>query len=119
MTTQARVRVAIEGAPTARAALQALRAALRAVEDGSAPSGAWLFDVDVSERPALTAKQSDILTAIIEYRKEHGSYPTIRELCRIVGIKSTNNMHEHLGRMSKKGYVTMGDRVHRGIVLID
>lgn len=53
----------------------------------------------------LTPKQWKVLEAIIEYKEEHQVAPTVRELCRIVGLTSTSTMHGYLERLRAAGVI--------------
>ena len=119
--SSASVRVTVAGAPDRRAARLALQAALDRVEDEDEPV-AIDHEFDVPERgplAVLTARQGDILAAIRSYHRQHGQSPSQRELCALVGLRSTNGLHEQLVRLCKKGYVRLLLGVHRGIRLVD
>lgn len=46
-----------------------------------------------------------ILGAIVSYIKEHGYAPTVREICDMVGLKSTSSVQSHLIRMLADGVI--------------
>lgn len=54
----------------------------------------------------MTKTRERILAAISTHWQENGYAPTTRELCNIVGIKSTATMHGHLRRLRNKGMIT-------------
>ncbi len=64
----------------------------------------------------LTDKERDIL-AYIRDRLTDSVPPTVREICRDLGIKSTSSAHRYLKSLEAKGYITMGDRENRTIRL--
>lgn len=45
----------------------------------------------------------EILTFIIEYIQKHGYSPSVREIGKGVGVKSTSNVHAHLHKMFDAG----------------
>ncbi len=55
---------------------------------------------------ALTERQTVVLAAIAEYIRENGFSPTLREIGKLVGIRSTNGVNDHLLRLMAKGYLT-------------
>ena len=65
----------------------------------------------------LTDKERDIL-AYIKDRLADSVPPTVREICRDLGIKSTSSAHRYLKSLEAKGYITMGDRENRTIRLV-
>ena len=50
-----------------------------------------------------------ILTAIITYIEEHGYPPTNREICDMVGLKSTSTVYSHLLKMKDLGMIETDD----------
>ncbi len=59
----------------------------------------------------LSEKQRQVLHTILDYTKDHGYPPTVRELCELTNLKSTSTMHGHLQRLERDGYIV---RVHGG-----
>ncbi|CAJ2235357.1 repressor LexA [Fructilactobacillus sanfranciscensis] len=51
-------------------------------------------------------KQMDILRFIYDNVREHGYPPTVREICKEVGLSSTSTVHGHLSRLEKKGFIS-------------
>ena len=66
----------------------------------------------------LTDRQRAILVWINEYIAAHGFSPTIRELVRAFGFKSTNGAVCHLQPLRTKGYVTWLDGSPRTLRVI-
>jgi len=66
----------------------------------------------------MTERQKDIYDGIVEYQKEHGFSPTVRELCRICGLASTSSVHSHLKALEDKGYITRLEDSPRTIVVL-
>lgn len=50
-----------------------------------------------------TRTRTKILEAIKDYIRLHGYPPTCREICDMVGIKSTSTIHNHLQKMFSNG----------------
>ncbi len=67
------------------------------------------------ERPPLTARQQQVLQAIESFIAEHGYPPSIREIGRLVGIRSTNGVSDHLKAIERKGYLTRQDFKSRAL----
>jgi SOS-response transcriptional repressor LexA len=53
----------------------------------------------------LTPRQWEIFRLIVEYTGEHGTPPTLRDLCRGMGIRSPNGVMNHILSMRKKGVI--------------
>lgn len=54
----------------------------------------------------LTKRQNEILNFIKSEFNEKGYPPTVREICKAVGLSSTSTVHAHLKRLVKKGRLT-------------
>ncbi len=65
----------------------------------------------------LTRRQSEILQFIRERITRGGQPPTIREIGRKFGIKSTNGVRGHLSALIQKGYLKKRALVSRGLEL--
>lgn len=64
----------------------------------------------------LTARQRECLEFIQWYLAKHGYGPTLREIGRKMGIRSTNGPRDHLVALAKKGRVRLNARIPRGVV---
>ena len=53
----------------------------------------------------LTARQREVLDAIRNYAWERGYPPSIRELGKLLGIKSLRGVTIHLDALQKKGWI--------------
>lgn len=66
---------------------------------------------------------SDKQIKIIEYIKDEltlrGYPPSIREICKAVGLSSTSSVHAHLNTLEEKGYIKKGNNKRRALELID
>ncbi|MGE5498064.1 MAG: transcriptional repressor LexA [Syntrophothermus sp.] len=65
----------------------------------------------------LTDRQKDILHFIQAFTRQNGYPPTIREIGRQFGISSTFGVKRHLDALEKKGFLSLGSNVSRGITL--
>lgn len=65
----------------------------------------------------LTEKERNLL-AYIKERLVDQVPPTVREICRDLGIKSTSSAHRYLKSLEAKGYILMGDNTNRVIRLV-
>jgi SOS-response transcriptional repressor LexA len=59
-----------------------------------------------------------ILFFIIEYHKEHGYAPSVREIAAALEVGSTNTVNYHLDRLAASGYIMRQKRISRGITVI-
>lgn len=55
----------------------------------------------------LTSAEERTYDAIVDFILEHGYPPTCRELCDMVGIKSTSTIHKRLMCIHNKGWITV------------
>lgn len=67
----------------------------------------------------LSNKQLIILNYIKKEIADNGYPPSVREICKAVGLKSTSTVHSHLNTLVKKGYIRKGDNKNRAIEVID
>ena len=65
----------------------------------------------------MTEKQKMIYETINDFIEEYGYSPTIRELCKLVGLSSTATMFVHLKKMKAKGVIDYKEGSSRTIVL--
>ena len=54
---------------------------------------------------AITPKQRQVLELLVEYHRRKDYYPTVRELCAMMKLASTNTIQTHLRGLIKKGYL--------------
>lgn len=67
----------------------------------------------------LSDKQIKILKYIKDELTLRGYPPSIREICKAVGLSSTSSVHAHLNTLEEKGYIKKGNNKRRAIELID
>lgn len=65
----------------------------------------------------LTGKQQEVLEYIVELVRTRGYPPTLEELGKQFGIRSTNGVRAHLRALERKGYLKRRPRTSRGIEL--
>jgi repressor LexA len=70
-------------------------------------------------RPALTARQQQILNFIEHIVSTTGFPPSIRQIGEALHISSTNGVRAHLKALEKKGYIHRSLRTSRGIAMLD
>ncbi len=72
--------------------------------------------VQLGDEP--TDRQREIHIAMLAYQHLHGMPPALRELCDILGIKSTNGITDHLVALEKRGLVRHRKGLARGWLAI-
>ncbi len=60
-------------------------------------------------------KREEILKAIQDFIMDHGYPPTIREICRMVGLKSTKGVKVHIDNLVRDGLITKIGSKARGL----
>jgi hypothetical protein len=77
------------------------------------------FHRDTGRRaPGLTEKQAAVLRFITDHRTAHGYPPTLREIGKHFGLRSTNGVNDHLRALERKGFIVRGDMLSRGIRIV-
>ncbi len=61
------------------------------------------------DKAGLTPSQRRVLVTVAELRTELGRCPEVREVCKLTGVQSTNDMHQRLLRLVNLGYLQRGD----------
>jgi repressor LexA len=74
---------------------------------------------DEDERDQLTDRQKEILSFINRSIGDRGYPPTLREIGRQFGIRSTNGVNDHLRALEKKGYLQREDMKSRALRPVD
>ena len=69
-------------------------------------------------RKKLTKSQQLVYDRIVEYQKENGFAPSIRELCRLTGLASTSSVYAHLKHLEDLGYIRRKEDAPRAIAII-
>lgn len=66
----------------------------------------------------LTENQAKILNIIKKYKEENKISPSVRELTKLAGLKSTSTTHSYLTRLEKKGYIKRNPTCARTITIL-
>lgn len=66
----------------------------------------------------LTQKEIDVITAIVGYQHEYGFSPSIREICGLLGYKSTSTVHHYLKKLSDSGVISYEPTKPRTLVFL-
>ncbi|WP_251859558.1 transcriptional repressor LexA [Clostridium sp. Marseille-Q2269] len=64
-------------------------------------------------------KQNEVYNFIKLQIKEKGYPPSVREICRAVGLSSTSSVHFHLKRLEKEGLIKRDSSKTRAIEIVD
>lgn len=59
----------------------------------------------------LTDRQAAVLAAVVRGTVATGRAPTVREVCRLIGVKSPGTVARHLAELRRKGYMGASGRV--------
>ena len=66
----------------------------------------------------LTPQQQTILGLVRGYLADHGFPPTVRELCRLAGLKSPDTVQYHLDKLRAKGLLSPAEGRSRTLGLV-
>jgi DNA-binding MarR family transcriptional regulator len=66
----------------------------------------------------LTERQLRVLVAIEQFIAARGYPPTVRALCEMLRLTSTNGVSEHLRALVRKGYLERDPAVPRGMRVV-
>lgn len=67
----------------------------------------------------LTFRQRDIFDFIVDYARDFGCSPTVREIGDRFGITSPNGVQCHLRAMIRKGVIRRRENCARGIEIVN
>lgn len=67
----------------------------------------------------LTDRQRLVLGVIRDYIAAHGYPPTLRDIGRILAIRSPNGVLTHIKALEKKGFIRRDPIIGRTIVVLD
>ena len=56
-------------------------------------------------KKALTRKQKESYQCILNYMKEHGYPPTVREFGELIGVKSTSSAFSRIKQLEQNRYI--------------
>ena len=63
------------------------------------------------------AKLLEVLGYINRYIAENGFAPTVRDMCRDLGIKSTATAYDYINRLKEKGYLEKAENKKRAVAV--
>lgn len=66
----------------------------------------------------MTEREIQIYQYIVNYMQEHMYAPTIREICKAVGLSSTSSVAFHMERLAGEGLIEIGPDSTRKIRLV-
>lgn len=66
------------------------------------------------DRP-MTARQRQVLNAIVAYWREHGIGPTLQDVADATGISSKNGVVGHVELLRRRGLIETDELVYRSI----
>ena len=67
----------------------------------------------------LNDKQLLIYEFLKDFTSEKGYPPTVREICKAVGLKSTSSVHGHLKQLEKEGLIKRDPTKPRALEIVD
>lgn len=67
----------------------------------------------------ITKRQQAVLDCITKFIDENGYGPTVRDLCRELGLSSPSTVHVHLTALEEKGYINRDPLKSRSITLAE
>lgn len=67
----------------------------------------------------LNDKQLLIYEFLKDFTSEKGYPPTVREICKAVGLKSTSSVHGHLKHLEKEGLIKRDPTKPRALEIVD
>ena len=65
----------------------------------------------------LTESQKKVYD-YLKSRAQGGLPPTVREICKATGLKSTSSVHAHLKTLEREGYISRDAGLNRAIHLV-
>ena len=72
----------------------------------------------MTKRKKMTQRQQSVYDGIVNYQKEYGYAPSVRELCVICDLASTSSVHSHLKSLEELGYIRRREDVPRAIAIV-
>ena len=64
-------------------------------------------------------RQKAVLDSIRECIEERGYAPTVRDICKNLGLSSPSTVHVHLKALEEKGLIKRDAHKSRSIILVD
>lgn len=76
------------------------------------------IDAEPNRGECVTDRQRQVYDAIGRYIAEKRYPPTIRDICRMVGLRSAATVHHHLRQLSRQGLIAWDPTCPRTIQII-
>lgn len=73
----------------------------------------------MKDKTKISSKQQEIIEFIKSEINRKGYPPSVREIGKAVGLKSTSTVHGHLSRLEKKGYIRRDPTKPRAIEVLN
>ncbi|MBP2071674.1 transcriptional repressor LexA [Thermoanaerobacterium butyriciformans] len=73
----------------------------------------------MKDKSKISLKQQEIIEFIKSEINRKGYPPSVREIGKAVGLKSTSTVHGHLSRLEKKGYIRRDPTKPRAIEVLN
>ncbi|MEG1989996.1 MAG: transcriptional repressor LexA [Clostridia bacterium] len=70
-------------------------------------------------KSSLNEREQNVLDFIISQVKVTGYPPSVREICKAVGFKSTCSAHQYIQRLTEKGYLEKSNLKMRALKVIE
>ncbi|NMB34967.1 MAG: transcriptional repressor LexA [Firmicutes bacterium] len=67
----------------------------------------------------LSPRQKEVMDYITEHVSQKNYPPSVREICRAMGLRSSSTAHAHLKALEKKGYIRRDPTKPRAIEILD
>ena len=64
----------------------------------------WIMG-GIDLKQTLTRKQEESYQCILNYTKEHGYPPTVREFGKLIGVRSTSSAFSRIKQLEQNGYI--------------
>lgn len=66
----------------------------------------------------LSQRQQDLFAFLSTYQEQELRAPSIREMCKALGVSSTNAVMDHLIALEKKGYIKRREGTRNIVILL-
>jgi repressor LexA len=66
----------------------------------------------------LTEREAEILNIITDYIKENEYAPSVREIGKLAGLKSSSTVHMYLKNLELKGFIERRENLPRALRVI-
>lgn len=69
--------------------------------------------------PDMTKRRREVLQAIGAHYRENGYAPSVRDLARLLGLRSTHGVAEHLAALERVGAIRRGEGARAVVLLVN